>query len=196
MGDLGDRKNELSHIRICLDGQLLSHQDADKRKAKSYTYDIHGGLISKKIDSEEISYTYDNNGNQLTITDSTGITERTYDEENKVLTKTVPYIGTISYEYDILEENGHHSEISEDPKGNVTKKVFDKAGRLAEVIEGDDSTTFEYYANGSKKSVTYPNVSREDYTYYMAGTDTTREVCFMEYDVWNLICQAPNKRKY
>ncbi|KUO70373.1 MAG: hypothetical protein APF77_03395, partial [Clostridia bacterium BRH_c25] len=147
------------------EGSIKTKKDRNG-KTTAYTYDIHGRLTSKEIGPEEISYTYDNNGNQLTMTDSTGSTERTYDEENRVLTKTVPGIGTISYQYDILEAAGCYSEISEDPKNNVTEKVFDKTGRLIEVIEENNPTSFEYYANGSKKSVTYPDGSREAYTYY------------------------------
>jgi len=131
-----------------------------------FSYDVHGRLLSKEIGSAKIPYTYDNNGNQLTITDSTGTTARTYDAENRVLTKTVPDIGTITYQYDILEADGCYSEISEDPKNNVTKKIYDKVGRLMEVIEENSSTAFEYCANGSKNTVIYPDGSREDYTYY------------------------------
>ena len=42
------------------------------------------------------------------------------------------------------------------------------------VIEGDitseDRTTYEYYPNGSRKSVTYPNGITEEYTYYPDNT--------------------------
>lgn len=134
-----------------------------------YSYDVHGRLIGKEIGSEGIYYTYDNNGNQLTLTDGTGTTERTYDAENRVLTKTVPGIGTITYQYDILGSDGGYSEKSTDPKNNVTDKIYDKVGRLAEVVEGGNSTGFEYYTNGSRKSVEYPDGSREDYTYFKDG---------------------------
>ena len=147
------------------DGNMKTSKDRNGR-ITAYSYDIHGRLLGREIGSKAITYTYDSNGNQLTMTDGTGITERTYDAENRVLTKTVPYIGTIAYQYDILEANGCHSEISTDPKGNVTRKIFDKTGRLAEVIEGGNSTSYEYYADGSRRNVTYPDGSREDYTYY------------------------------
>lgn len=49
------------------------------------------------------SYTYDNNGNILTTADSNGTTIRTYDEFNRVLTKTVSNICTNLYEYNFID---------------------------------------------------------------------------------------------
>lgn len=140
-------------------------------KLSTYTYDIHGRKISETIGSITISYTYDNNGNQLTITDSTGTTTRTYDELNSVTSKTVPNVGTARYEYDIISgieglEEGCRAESSTDPKGNVTIKIYDKAGRLYKVIVNGNTTTYKYYDNGNLHSVTYPNGYSEEYEYY------------------------------
>jgi RHS repeat-associated protein len=116
------------------------------------------------------------NGNQLTITDSTGTTIRTYDALNRVTSKTVPNIGTVWYKYDIIEgvEAGETAERTTDPKGNVTTKIYDRVGRLKAVIDGDitstDITTYEYYGNGSRQSVTYPSGVKEEYTYYPDNT--------------------------
>jgi len=67
----------------------------------TYTYDIHGRLLSQTVGALSISYTYDNNGNVLTMTDGTGMTTRTYDALNRTTSKTVPDIGTSFYVYDI-----------------------------------------------------------------------------------------------
>ena len=142
-------------------------------KLTQYSYDIHGRLISKAIGSSIISYTYDNNGNQLTITDSTGTTTRTYDEQNRVLTKAVPKFGTTTYTYDNAEGNGLYSETTTDFKNNLTKKVYDKAGRLYQVIADGKTTAYEYYGNGSRKSVTYNDGAKEEYTYYKNGLNKT-----------------------
>lgn len=142
-------------------------------KLTEYTYDIHGRLTSKAIGSSPISYTYDNNGNQLTITDSTGTTTRTYDEENRVLTKAVPNFGTTTYTYDYSEGNGLYSETTTDFKNNLTKKVYDKAGRLYHVIADGKTTAYEYYGNGSRKSVTYNDGAKEEYIYYKDGLNKT-----------------------
>ena len=49
----------------------------------------------------------------LTVTDGTGTT-RTYDELNRVETKTVPNIGTTTYTYDVTDglTAGYVSELS------------------------------------------------------------------------------------
>jgi YD repeat-containing protein len=69
-----------------------------------YTYDVHGRLISQSAGEETITYTYDGNGNQLLMTDATGATARTYDELNRVVTKSVPGFGTMVFKYDILQD--------------------------------------------------------------------------------------------
>lgn len=156
------------------DGSLRTKKDRNGNTTQ-YTYDIHGRLLSQSIGSNTISYTYDNNGNQLTMTDATGITVRTYDELNRVLEKTVPNIGTSTFEYDIVEGvgTGEKAETSTDPLGNTTKKVFDRAGRLKTVTSDGDTVTYTYYDNGSRKSVAYPDGSKEEYTYYSDGLNHT-----------------------
>lgn len=64
--------------------------------------------------------------------------------------------------------------MSQDPYGNITTKVYDKAGRLKNVIDGDASSgtlcaTYEYNPNGSRRSLTYENGSKAEYTYWENG---------------------------
>ena len=148
------------------DGSMKTKVDRDGR-TEYYGYDIHGRLISQTIGADTISYTYDNNGNQLTMTDGTGTTTRTYDTINRVLTKQVPGIGTMGFQYDIVAgvEAGCTGEQATDPKGNTTLKVSDKAGRLYKVTADGSITTYAYYPTGSLKSVTYPSGAKEEYTY-------------------------------
>ena len=159
------------------DGSFASKTDRN-RKTTLYVYDIHGRLQSQTIQNttgSEITFTYDGNGNQLTMTDSTGTTTRTYDELGRVLTKTVPNIGTTTFQYDIISgmDEGCYKEITTDPKGNVTIKVFDKAGRLKTVTADEKTTTYSYYDNGARQSVTYNDgtkaIAIEEYTYYENG---------------------------
>ncbi|GFZ31506.1 hypothetical protein CSC2_20320 [Clostridium zeae] len=137
----------------------------------TYTYDIHGRKTSETIGSITNSFSYDDNGNQISITDATGTTTRTYDELNRVTSKSVPTVGTIVYKYDIFSginglDTGNFGESETDPKGNITLKIYDKAGRIKKVIAGTDTTTYNYYDNGSLYSVVYPNGYSEEYTYY------------------------------
>lgn len=75
-------------------------------------------------------------------------------------------MGISTYQYDMTEAEGCHAEISTDPKGNETKKVYDRAGRLIKVISNAKETIFTYYGNGSRKSIEYPEGAKEEYTYY------------------------------
>ncbi|MCG8402917.1 MAG: hypothetical protein MJA84_15200, partial [Firmicutes bacterium] len=152
-------------------GSLKTKTDRNG-KTTTYSYDCHKSLISQTVDSISISYTYDGNGNQLIMTDSTGTTERSYDELSRAVSKTVTGIGTTTFTYDIITgvESGHTAEISQDPKGNVTRKEYDKTGRLDKVTADGQTTQYEYYASGNRKSVTYPNQYKEVYTYYADNT--------------------------
>jgi len=157
------------------DGNVKTKTDRNG-DTTTYTYDCHGRVKTETIGGSTISYTYDCNGNLLAITDDRGETVRTYDELNRVTSKTVPDIGTVEYEYDIITGagQGETAERIIDPKGNITVRIYDRAGRLKAVIDGDisstEKTTYEYYPNGSRKSVIYPNGITEEYTYYPDNT--------------------------
>jgi YD repeat-containing protein len=83
------------------DGNLRESTDRNGITTE-YEYDIHGRLKDETAGNIEVSYTYDDNGNQLTITDGTGTTIRVYDELGEVTSKTVPNIGEITFDYDII----------------------------------------------------------------------------------------------
>ena len=132
----------------------------------NYTYDIFGRLLSEDAGGEVQSYTYDANGNMLTMTDATGTTTRTYDRLNRNISKAVPEIGLSTYEYDLTtSEEGVYQERTTDPKGNVTLKEYDQVGRLSKVTVDDKTTVYKYSLNGRRTSVTYPDGTKETYTY-------------------------------
>lgn len=132
----------------------------------SYTYDVLGKLTKEDAGDEVQNYTYDANGNLLTMADATGTTTRTYDALDRNTSKTVPDIGKSIYEYDLTADAaGYHSERTTDPKGNVTLNTYDKNDRLSSVKVGDETTAYEYYDNGSRSKVIYPDNTTESYTY-------------------------------
>ena len=162
----------------------------DRKNIKTqYKYNPQGLVTEEKAvqigdDGTEQSYTrknyeYDPAGNQLksVITSSTAeteVVERTYDELGRVKTKAVSNVeGKALYIYDIVTSDGLTAETSIDQKNNITTKVYDKAGRLAFVKNGDINTEniakYEYYKNGAAKSVIYAGGAREDYKYYKDG---------------------------
>ena len=158
------------------DGSLKSKTDRNGL-VTNYTYDVHGRKLAQNVSTINISYTYDNNGNQLTITDITGTTTRTYDELNTVTSKTVHSIGKSTYVYDIITDMspGIWGESTTDPKNNVTTKIYDKTGRSWKVTVGDKTTTYNYFDNGSRQSVVYPDGAKEIYTYYKDNLTKTLE---------------------
>ncbi|WP_265446661.1 S8 family serine peptidase [Acetivibrio straminisolvens] len=157
----------------------------------TYTYDIHGRLksqITTQADKTpvEISYVYDGNGNMTQMTDSTGLTSRIYDQLNRVKMKKAQDNGFVRYYYDIIVEDTTEqgetvyltAEVSRDPESNQTTKVNDKAGRLKYVYDGTITNgasisslnrskliTYEYYDNGARKSVLYPEFTKSGQTF-------------------------------
>jgi RHS repeat-associated protein len=132
----------------------------------SYLYDIFGRLLTEDAGGQVQSYTYDAKGNLLIMTDGTGTTTRTYDALNRNITKDVPVIGTSIYEYDLATTGeGEYSERTTDPKGNITLKTYDKVGRLSMVTVDGRTTQHDYYNNGNRQRVRYPDGTTETYTY-------------------------------
>ncbi|MEF2246470.1 S8 family serine peptidase [Paenibacillus sp. IITD108] len=163
--------------RYDADGNLQYKIDRNGHQT-TYQYDIHGrlqtetvegaGIVELALNQRQVTYTYDKNGNQLKMTDSTGTTSRTYDEFNRVITKTVPKLGTTIFQYDRIEglPAGYSAEKTVDPKNNETIKVFDKTNRLVEVRSGpQDTAVYTYYEDGSLKTVEFANGIKEEYTY-------------------------------
>lgn len=172
----------------------------------SYTYDSHSRLTLQTVGTISISYTYDNNGNVLTMIDGTGTTTYTYDNFNRVTSKTVPVFGQSIYEYDITAnmDVGCTAQKITDPKGNITTNVFDRDGRLKQVIANSQTTVYNYYDNGSLQNVVYASGVREEYTYYDDNTlhtlinknanGTTIDTYFYNYDnANNLAVKADSK---
>ena len=155
-------------------GNIISKTDRNG-VTLSYVYDVHNRMLqTKQGETVLIDQTYDANGNKLTMTDESGTTTRTYDSQNRVLTKTVPNIGTSTYQYDITTgvSEGEVAEKTTDPKQNVTTKTYDNNNRLSGVKSAEQATaaTYEYYANGAQKKLTNPDGSTAEFAYYADGT--------------------------
>ena len=138
-----------------------------------FSYDVHGNQTGISAPDLSVTKVYDSNGNLLTMSDSSGVTAYTYDALNRVLTKTVSGIASLSYQYDITEglENGYFAEKQTDSKGNVVTKIYDKNCRIYQIKDGDAvSATYAYNADGSLEKVIYANGSGEYYSYYNDNT--------------------------
>ncbi len=140
----------------------------------SYTYDVLGNETKKEAAGLTVTNKYDPAGNKVIMTDSSGKTTRAYDELNRCIIKNVPKVGSSTFEYStIVDEGGvkYLAELFTDPTGKTTKTLLDKAGRPTLVIDPDNNKTkIEYYANGLKWKITQPGGATEVYTYFMDGT--------------------------
>ena len=156
------------------DGKLKSRRDKNG-VITEYTYDIHSRKTQEDTGGAVTAYTYDAAGNQLSVSDASGSTARTYDALSRVLTKTsiintsnIPTnTETLAFVYDITAglSAGFVGE-STTIDGRITTRVYDKVGRLAQVKDGSDITSYEYYVNGSLKKQTLPIGVTSEYTHY------------------------------
>lgn len=168
-GDSDETKQE--SYTYYADGTMATKTDRNGVTI-SYTYDIVNRPIQTVAGSKTVTNSYDASGNKLAVIDSIGSTTRTYDAEGRVLTKVQPNIGTFTYTYDVITDisEGEYAEISVNPANVTNKKVFDKAGRLHFVYDGNDlAATYTYYDNGTLQKVVYGNGASEEYTYFADG---------------------------
>ena len=82
----------------------------------------------------------------------------------------------VVYTYDVITDvpTGEYAEISVNPANKTNKKVFDKAGRLHYVYDGNElAATYTYYDNGALQKIEYGNGASEEYTYLLTGLLST-----------------------
>jgi len=183
------------------DGSLYTKEDK-KGIVTTYTYYADGNVEEQTVGTSgkegyvKIVYIYDGNGNQTKATQTsinngvkaTIITEREYDELNRVKSKSEydsvsDLVNRVvnKFKYDITPEatdlpgitanlEGMSCEksivLKNDTEMAATLKVNDKAGRLKYVVADGQTTTYNYYDNGNRKSVLYPGGMKEEYDYY------------------------------
>lgn len=191
-GNLEDTDSKYEEYTYYGNGLLKTKKDRNQQGTVddkfNYAYDCNGQLKSQSIKNgtetkEIIAYTYDANGNQLTVTDFTVsgspvTVTRTYDELNRVISKTTS-AGVVNYEYDklikesqikpgVTSENYLLCEVSQVTGDNKVTKAYDNEGRLKYVQDESSLVAeYDYYDNGSLKSLNYNNTSvSEVYTYY------------------------------
>ncbi len=167
-------------------------------KTTTYEYDCHDRMLKQTTGDSNNSITitipnttsdkgYDGNGNLKKVilekkvsgtVVSTITTERIYDDLDRVATKketsvedgVTTVIGPVTYTYDLTSGvlDGEVKEQSSYPGSNIVTKVYDCAGRLKSVSDGQQ-TDYEYDANGRRDSITYNDTFKQTYTYYDDG---------------------------
>ncbi|HRQ45049.1 MAG TPA: hypothetical protein PLB12_11945 [Candidatus Goldiibacteriota bacterium] len=110
-----------------------------------------------------VSFAYDGYGRRVSMTDSSGTTSYDYDIRNRMTKKTTP-IGKITYTH----TNGLLTGISSNNVNGVSLTYgYDTQSRLQEVTDNklNKTTNYDYWANGSLKSCTYPNQIQHNWKY-------------------------------
>ena len=162
----------------------ISSETDGKGQKTTYTYDsldrikqiLYGGATSCSSSSVCTTFTYDADGNLKSRTDSTGTTNYTYDNLNRLLDENLPGNadacktgGTvITWSYDLA--NNVTSQC--DGSGNVTYG-YDPANNLTSEAQPGGSctgtvslcTTFAYNADNNRKTTTYPGSATLNITY-------------------------------
>ena len=150
----------------------------------TYTYTTTN-LISKIADSagREILYTYDGLKRVTKVKSGVSFVDYTYDVENRVtrayskdmngvgyyiyytynadgqLTQEKQNNQTVDYTYDA---DGKLATMS--AKGITVTYTRDSMGRITSLSDATDTFSFTYDANGMRKSITYPNSLKANYT--------------------------------
>jgi YD repeat-containing protein len=136
-------------------GQPLTSTDA-LGHATTFNYDGQGYLTSivNANDKTQASFTYDGDGRIGTRTDSEGYTVAyQYDAMDRPTLETYPDGTTRQYSYNRLDL----ASVT-DRQGRTTGYGYDANRQLTQIIDPlQHKTTFAYYENGTRKSLTDPN---------------------------------------
>jgi RHS repeat-associated protein len=156
-------------------GNVTSRKDFNGHTT-SFTYDNMNRLSQKTADAffstgacaggvcgaTSVSFSYTATGRRKTMLDVTGLTNYTYDNRDRLLTKATPF-GTLTYTYDAT---GNALTLKSSNVGGASMTyAYDQLNRLASVTDGAGATTYSYDAVGNLAGYTYPNGVSTTYTY-------------------------------
>ena len=168
--------DETEYMEYDSAGNLVLKTDFKGQKIR-FIYDTSNRLVSKDYGDDEVvdvAFTYTIPGQRETITDGRGITTFEYDNRDRLLSKTDPITGAISYSYDLA---GNRTSVTTPNKGTVTY-TFDTLNRLETVNDPDAGISqYSYDLVGNRASISYPNDTATAYTYNslnrLTGVETT-----------------------
>lgn len=187
---LTDAGGKVSAYTYGSNGILLSCTDqesrADIRKYdlnlnQVYQKDRNNNEIVSKYDSKNlliektaanvstgakdiVQFAYDTVGNRSKMVDKNGITTYSYDENNRLLSKSKDGAAQISYSYDDVR----NVATVTDKTGYVVTYSYDKSNRMKSVTFEEGvarTTTYTFDQNGNRASCTYDEGVTELYTY-------------------------------
>ena len=147
----------------------LPHRKFTEKGLHNHFYEDAYHNLTRVVDplGNQTSYTYDLNGNVLTATDANlRVMTSTYDEKNRLKTRTDPLGHVTSYGYDA---NGNLTSMT-DANGNETQYTYTPTNRLASTIDAlGHVTSYGYDESGNRTSMTDANGNTTGYQYDDAG---------------------------
>lgn len=133
------------------------------------SYDDAGRLVLRDysaIDTTDVSFTYDAIGARLSMTDETGTTTYTYDENGQLTSETNGASQALDYAY---TDSGLLETITY-PGADDVDYTYDAAGRMASVTDwNSNTTTYAWTVDGLLASQSSPNDVVQSRTYDAAG---------------------------
>ncbi len=136
-----------------------------QNKVTTYTYDSSGNLtqIQEQGYSNSSPYTYISTNTynaygQITSidgprTDVSDVTIFLYDSNGRLISRTMPVIGTTTYSN--YDSNGNSGTVT-DPNNVVTTYAYDPMGRIKTITTAGAVTTYNYDATGNLISTVLP----------------------------------------
>ncbi|HEX3722232.1 MAG TPA: RHS repeat-associated core domain-containing protein [Nitrolancea sp.] len=135
----------------------------------TYGYDPGDRLVSVGYadgSTPSVAYSYDADGDRLSMTDGTGVTNYTYDRDDRLTSQTNAAGLGMGYGYD---SSGDVTTLTY-PNGRVVNRAYDGEGQLSTVTDWQgQSSSFDYNANGQLSKLRYPNGVTESEAYNAGG---------------------------
>jgi len=166
--------------------EILAAGTSDE-SIRTYSYSSFRDLLTSSNNGEVTLYEYDAVGNLTKITEPEGgITSMTYDVIGNLTSRTVPLVGSTTFEnYDF---QGNAGKIT-DPNGAVTTYIYDQLGRVKTIANQADNGVTQYFyvgtnsgsctscsasggGTGRVSAIIFPEGNRVNYTYDVAGNLT------------------------
>ena len=135
----------------------------------TYSYNHLDQLLKTAYSEEtegEVLYGYDRDGRRVSMSDLTGTSTYTYDEQNRVTGVQSGDGSILKYKYD---EYGNLSQLTY-PDGSKVRYTYDALDRLTTVTDREGKeTVYTYDKDGNLTNVKRPNGTKAALTYDGAG---------------------------
>jgi RHS repeat-associated protein len=131
-------------------------------------YDLMNRLASVSSYGYNVTYQFSATGQRTNMVDASGTNNYTFDNRDRLLQKTVHWIGGLSLSLNYLHDaNGNLTNLWETPSNGVSDVYqYDQLNRLTNVLaNGNAAATYAYDSVGNLQSLRYGNGVTNQYQY-------------------------------